>query len=86
MNCEKKNIFGKPNEGIHKHRFLGVAVVDTGMTLIAAILIGYFFKIKWWICFIVLFVVGFILHKMFCVKTAFVKATENMIDKFRRII
>jgi hypothetical protein len=78
--CEMKDIFGKPNEGVHRHRFLGIAVVDTGMTLIAAFLLSFIFKQKWWIMFIILFLLGFVLHKIFCVKTAFVELTDKLIN------
>ena len=37
MSCplaKYKDIFGKPNEGAHSSRFLGIAIVDAGATII----------------------------------------------------
>ena len=40
--CKYKNAFGKPDKGLHSYRFLGLAIVDVMLTIIAAILISYF--------------------------------------------
>jgi hypothetical protein len=74
--CKYKDIFGQPNTGIHRHRLFGFAIADTVMTILGALLISWFFKIQWWITIPALFILGFALHKLFCVKTAFVKMTE----------
>ena len=42
MLCKYKDALGKPNQGIHQYRFLGVAIVDVIMTIIAAFIISYF--------------------------------------------
>jgi len=31
--CKYKDIFGKPNTGAHKYRFLGVAIIDVILTI-----------------------------------------------------
>ena len=71
--CKYKNMFGMPNEGVHKYRIFGFAMVDIIMTILGALLISWIFNIRWWISMIGLFILGFILHIIFCVKTAFVK-------------
>ena len=71
MACPYAFIFGKPSEGAHSRRFLGFAVVDSVATILAAILITYFWKIKLWKSVIGLFIVGEIMHYMFGVQTAF---------------
>lgn len=67
--CEYKNIFAKPNEGIHSLRLFGFAVVDIIMTIVAALLISYFFKFSIGYTLLFLFALGIILHKMFCIQT-----------------
>jgi hypothetical protein len=67
--CKYKNLLGTPNKGIHSYRFLGLAIADVIMTIIAAILISYFFKISFVYTSISLFVLGIILHRLFCVRT-----------------
>ena len=67
--CKYKNIFGKPNEGVHSYRIFNLAIVDIIATLIAAFLISYFFKISFFYTCIFLFILGILFHKLFCVKT-----------------
>lgn len=67
--CKYRDIFGKPNEGVHKHRIFGLAVVDLGMTIILAILIARWKRWNILVVFTVLMILGLIMHKIFCVKT-----------------
>jgi hypothetical protein len=67
--CKYKNSLGIPNKGIHSYRFLGLAIVDVVMTIIAALLISYFFKLSFVYTTLALFLLGIILHKLFCVRT-----------------
>lgn len=73
MSCPYKYIFGKPETGVHSLRFFGFAVNDTLMTIIAAILTAYYFKIDIGLSLIIWFVSGEILHYGFGVDTAFMK-------------
>ena len=67
--CKYKNALGIPNEGIHSYRLFGVAIIDVIMTIIGALIISYFFKISFIYTLITLFILGIILHKVFCVRT-----------------
>jgi len=67
--CKYKNILGSPNKGVHSYRFFGLAIFDTILTIIVAILISYFFKVSLIYTSIFLFLLGIILHKLFCVRT-----------------
>ena len=67
--CKYKNALGVPNEGAHSYRILDFAVVDIIMTILLAILISYFSKISFLYTSIFLFVLGIILHRLFCVRT-----------------
>jgi hypothetical protein len=72
--CKYKDVLGIPGKGVHSYRFMGVAIVDVGMTLLLAFLISYFTKYKFLNVSIILFLLGIILHRLFCVRTT--------IDKF----
>ena len=37
--CKYANIFGLPNEGIHKYKFFNIAIVDVIATIIVSYLI-----------------------------------------------
>lgn len=64
-----KDIFGKPGEGIHKYRFLGTAISDYLLTILAAVIITYFTKIPLVLTTIFAFVLGIVLHVIFGVET-----------------
>lgn len=76
--CKYKYLFGIPNQGIHQTRFLGLAVADVLQTAIAAFFISWFFQIAFWKCFIGLFVLGEILHLVFCIDTQFIIWMKNI--------
>jgi len=67
--CKYKNALGIPNKGIHSYRFLGVAIADVIMTLLGGLLISYLFNYSFLYTTITLFVLGIILHRLFCVRT-----------------
>ena len=67
--CKYKNIFGNPNEGIHSYRVFDFAIVDIFATLIVAFLISYFFKTSFFYTCIILFILGILFHRLFCVRT-----------------
>ena len=75
--CKYKSILGDPGKGIHAYRFLGVAIVDVIMTLIGAILISFFTRKSFLRTTIVLFSLGIILHRLFCVRTTVDKMLFN---------
>jgi len=67
--CTYKNSLGEPGKGIHSYRLFGIAIADVIMTIIGAYLISYFFKLSFVKTLIILFLLGIILHNIFCVKT-----------------
>ena len=67
--CKYKDSLGVPNKGVHSYRFLGFAVFDVLSTIIGGILISYFFKTPLVYTIISVFVLGIILHRLFCVRT-----------------
>ncbi len=62
-------IFGRPNEGVHSYRFLNLAMVDVIGTIVIAIMIAKFFNLNIWLTVIIAFIIGIILHRLFCVNT-----------------
>jgi hypothetical protein len=67
--CKYKDALGIPDKGIHSYRLFGIAIFDVIMTIILAFLISYFFKISFFYTLIILFILGIILHRVFCVRT-----------------
>ena len=67
--CHYKDIFGKPREGAHAYRLFDIAVVDVVATVIVAFIINRVFGFIFWKSLVVLFIVGIISHRLFCVRT-----------------
>ncbi len=67
--CKYKNYLGEPNKGIHSYRFMGLAIVDVIMTFIGSYMISFLFNISFMKTSILLFILGIILHRLFCVRT-----------------
>ena len=73
--CKYKNIFGKTNEGIHSVRILNIAIFDVLSTIIVGILLQFLLLrlfgiyIDLVIILIILFSLGILLHRLFCVRT-----------------
>lgn len=75
MLCQYKNILGTVGQGVHSYRIFDLAIVDILFTIIGAYIIYLFIpRINYFIILISLFLLGIILHKIFCVRTT--------IDKF----
>lgn len=71
MTCAYKNLFGKLGEGIHSYRIGNVAVLDFGVTAFAAYLIQHFLfpKYNYFYVLVAFFLLGIVLHRLFCVRT-----------------
>ena len=67
--CKYKDALGQPGKGIHSYRFMGVAIADVIMTLIGALLFSYFTGKSFLMVAAILFILGIILHRLFCVRT-----------------
>ena len=71
--CKFKDIFGKPNTGLHSIRVFNIAIVDVLLTVLLAYLITTVFHTRFNVTLATLFIGGIILHRTFCVKTAIYK-------------
>jgi hypothetical protein len=70
MLCDYKDVFGKPNEGVHKYRIFGVAAIDVIATLVFAWWLSLVFKtIGFAYIAIGAFSLGIFMHRVFCVRT-----------------
>ena len=67
--CQYKNILGEPGKGIHSYKIFNISIVDVILTIIGAFLISYFNKFSFTYTLICLFLLGIILHRIFCVRT-----------------
>ena len=67
--CKYKNMFGEPKEGIHSYRIFDVAIMDVLQTVIVAFAISYVIKQSFWLVLLIMFLVGIVLHRLFCVRT-----------------
>lgn len=68
--CRHKDVFGKPNEGVHSLRIFGVAAVDLVATILAAAAISYLTKRNFFLVFLLLMLAAIAAHRAFCVNTA----------------
>jgi len=70
MLCPYKDIFGKVGEGVHSYRVANIAIVDVMMTIVGAFILHFLYpKYSVLSIAIVLFLLGIILHRLFCVRT-----------------
>jgi len=70
MSCQYKDLFGKVGEGVHSYRIFNIAVVDVLLTVLLAFVI-YIINPRYGFIYILifLFVLGVVLHRIFCVRT-----------------
>lgn len=80
--CPYRYIFGKPEEGIHSLRVYNIAINDVIMSLIGAYLLCVSFpKVPKYYFFVGIFVLGIVLHRLFCVRTTIDKLLfPNVVD------
>ena len=72
-------IFGKVNEGVHSYRIFNIAIMDVISTIIGALVISIIFKINFGLILIFLFLLGIVLHRLFCVNTTINKMIFGII-------
>ena len=70
MLCRYNDIFGDVNTGIHSIRLFNVAIKDVLMTIICAYMLHLLYPNRdFWVILVCLFILGIILHRLFCVRT-----------------
>lgn len=78
--CKYKDIFGKPNKGIHSYRLFNFAIVDVLATVFVAYIIAIYYKCNFMYTLFVLFVLGIFMHHIFCVNTQISKLLTWLIN------
>jgi uncharacterized membrane protein YgaE (UPF0421/DUF939 family) len=69
MLCQYKDLFGKVGEGAHSYRIANIAVVDTVLTILFAYVFHYVTGYNFIYTLVILFLLGIVLHHLFCVRT-----------------
>jgi hypothetical protein len=67
--CKYRNALGVPGKGVHSLRLGGVAIMDVVMTLAGAYIIAYYARASFAWTAAGLFLLGIVLHRLFCVRT-----------------
>lgn len=70
--CQYSELFGKPGEGLHSYRIFNIAIVDVLLTFLGAKLLEWYVMpsgTSYWFILIGFFILGIILHRVFCVQT-----------------
>jgi hypothetical protein len=73
--CQYKNLLGEPHKGVHSIRVFNIAIVDVIMMIIGAKLLQIItnkilrLNKNFLIYLIFLFILGIIMHRLFCVRT-----------------
>ncbi len=67
--CQYSDLLGKPGEGLHSIRIFNIAIVDVILTIIGAYLVSLLFKIRFGPTLMIFFILGIIVHRLFCVRT-----------------
>lgn len=67
--CPYKNIFGAPRTGAHRFRVFDFAIADIVATAVGAYGISSITGIGFFTALVVLFILGVIAHRVFCVRT-----------------
>ena len=84
--CKYKNVFGEPNTGIHSVRVFNFAIFDILATILVGVLLHQYIIVEWlemsssiklWMVLVVLFALGILLHRLYCVRTTVDKILFN---------
>ena len=79
MFCNYSDIFGKVGEGLHSYRIFNIAVIDVIFTIIGAYFLqkSLLKEYKYYEVLLGLFLLGVIMHRLFCVRTTVDKMIFN---------
>lgn len=83
MLCKYRLIFGKEREGVHSFRVFDIAAFDVLLTFLGGAILAYttgkFTISSFLISTLFLFVIGIVLHRLFCVNTTINKAIFGIV-------
>jgi len=81
--CKYRDALGVPGTGAHSIRLGGVAIVDVIMTLIGAYIIARIARTSFVWTAAGFFLLGIILHRLFCVRTTLDKLLFSHVKRVR---
>lgn len=81
--CKYRNALGVPGKGAHSIRLGGVAIVDVIMTLVGVYIVSRMIHTSFAWTAAGLFLLGIILHRLFCVRTTVDKLLFPHVKKVR---
>jgi len=67
--CPYKYLAGIPSKGVHQYKILDIAIVDVIATIIISYLISIYFKKDFKKILLIIFLLGIICHRLFCIRT-----------------
>jgi len=67
--CPYRHALGVEGQGVHSWRVANIAMADVLMTVLAAWGFAWFFSWNYGWTLLGLFLLGIVLHRMFCVRT-----------------
>ena len=67
--CKYKDLFGKLGKGIHSYRIYNIAYLDVLVTIVVAYILSIALRTPFLYTLLVFFVIGIIVHRLFCVRT-----------------
>ena len=67
--CKYTKSLGEIGKGIHSYRIFDIAYVDVFATILGAYILSFSLNTPFLYTLIALFILGIILHRIFCVRT-----------------
>ena len=81
--CKYKDIFGKPATGVHSYRVFNVAIADVIGTILIAYIFSLLTKVNFLWSLLIFFILGELMHFIFCVDTTFTKNISKYLKSIR---
>lgn len=69
MLCKYRHILGEERKGFHSFRIFDIAIGDVILTILLALFISYVVDITFTMSFIITFISGIVIHRVFCVNS-----------------
>ena len=87
MSCPYRDIFGKVREGPHSYRILDVAVVDSVLTILLALVLQkiFFQNFSFLKVLAVTFIVGELMHWYFCVDSKVIQILKSTFNSAKSL-
>ena len=81
--CKYRNALGVPGKGVHSIRIANIAIVDVILTIVGAYVISRLMQTSFVWTAAGFFLLGIILHRLFCVRTTIDKILFPHVKRIR---